>query len=100
VNVLGGLPPVDVGPRVGVDAVALLEHLYAGVAPRGVVVTEALEPADVDAIEGFRARHGVTTPLDRDDAGGLAWSKEEALAQPHFTAPDAPAGASGAPGVA
>jgi cephalosporin hydroxylase len=73
------LAVLHLGPGLGADAPALLELLYPRVASGGVVVAEPLEPAAADAIEAYRRRHGVTAPLERDGAGGLAWWKDEAV---------------------
>jgi cephalosporin hydroxylase/GT2 family glycosyltransferase len=91
------LAVLHLGLGLGDDAASLLEHLYPRLAPGGLVVTESTEPAVGDAIEGFRARHGVSAPVERDDEGGLAWWKEEAVGKPHAPAPDPRAGASRAP---
>jgi cephalosporin hydroxylase len=88
---------IHLGPGGGADVAALLELLYPRLAPGGAVVAEALEPAVADAIEGFRARQGVTALVERDDAGGLAWWKEDAGGTSHATAPDSRTGASRAP---
>ena len=73
------LAVLHLGPGLGADAAAVLEVLYPRVATGGVVLTDTPDPATADAVEAFRRRHGVTAPLERDDAGGLAWWKAEAV---------------------
>jgi cephalosporin hydroxylase len=73
---------LHLGGGVGSDAARLLELLYPRIAPGGMVVADADDPTLTDAIVGYRTRHGVAAPLERDDAGGLAWSKDEALGDP------------------
>jgi Macrocin-O-methyltransferase (TylF)/Methyltransferase domain len=89
---------LHLGPGLGAaDAAVLLELLYPRVVPGGVVVAEAVGPTVADAIEDYRARHGVTAPLERDDGGGVGWWKEEALGKSHVTAPECRPVASRAP---
>ena len=91
------LAVLHLGPGIGADAAAVLELLYPRLASGGAVVAEALEPAVADAVEGFRARHGVAAPVQRNEAGGLAWWKEDAVGTTHATAPGSRTGASRAP---
>ncbi|HET8619427.1 MAG TPA: CmcI family methyltransferase [Acidimicrobiales bacterium] len=91
------LAVLHLGPGLGTDAPALLELLYPRVASGGVVVAESLEPAVAEAIEDHRRRHGVTAPLERDGAGGLAWCKDEAVVGAPVAAPEPRPGASRAP---
>ena len=91
------LAVLHLGPGIGADAAALLELLYPRVASGGVVVIEPLEPAAADAIEAYRRRHRVTAPMERDGAGGLAWSKEEAVGTPQGTVAESRPGASRSP---
>ena len=73
------LAVLHLGSGLGADAATVLEVLYPRVATGGVVLTDTLDPATADAVEAFRRRHGVTAPLERDDAGGLAWWKAESI---------------------
>jgi cephalosporin hydroxylase/glycosyltransferase involved in cell wall biosynthesis len=91
------LAVLHLGAGLGVDAATLLDRLYPRLAPGGGVVAEPGEPALADAIEDFRARRGVAAPLERDDAGGCAWWKEEALGEPTADTPERRPGASRAP---
>ncbi|MGH9249135.1 MAG: CmcI family methyltransferase [Acidimicrobiales bacterium] len=73
---------LHLGPGLGGDAAVLLDLLLPRLAQGGAVVVEPGDPTLADAVEDFRARRGLTAPLERDDVGGLAWWKEEALEDP------------------
>jgi cephalosporin hydroxylase/GT2 family glycosyltransferase len=88
---------LHLGPGLGAGVATLLELLYPRVAQGGMVVAEPGDAAFTDAIEGYRTGHGVTAPLERDDAGGFAWWKEEGLGYPSVEALEPRADASRAP---
>jgi hypothetical protein len=73
---------LHLGPGLADDADDLLELLYPRLAQGGIVVVEPTGRELVQAVEAFRARHGVATPLDHDGCGGFAWSKEERPGEP------------------
>jgi cephalosporin hydroxylase len=91
------LAVIHLGPGLGADAAALLDRLYPRLVPQGVVVAEPGDAALADAIEDFRSHRGVAAPLERDDAGGCAWWKEEPLGEPAAEPPARRPGASRAP---
>jgi cephalosporin hydroxylase len=88
---------VGPGPGLGADAATLLELLYPRVALGGVILVDPGDPEIADAVRGYRARRGVTAPLELDDAGALTWWKEERLGEPSVEAPQPRPGASHVP---
>lgn len=85
------------GSGVGASVDAVLERLYPRMAQGGVVVAETSDPSQADAIERYRARHGVAAPVERDASGGWAWTKEEPFGEPIPEEQQPRAGASRAP---
>jgi cephalosporin hydroxylase len=85
------------GPGVGSTAEPLLERLYPRLAQGGVVVAETADPALAEAVERYRAGHGVTAPIEHDASSGFAWMKEELLGEPGQAPTRAFPGASRAP---
>jgi cephalosporin hydroxylase len=75
------LPDADIGPiallRLGRgdtgDAATVLDRLYPKVVPGGFVIVE--DDAD-GAVDEYRARHGLTEPLERVAHTGIAWRKD------------------------
>jgi cephalosporin hydroxylase len=91
------LAVLHLGSGVGADATMVLEALYPRVAEGGTVVAEPGDRTVADAIAEYRARHGVSAPLERDDGGGLAWWKEAPPGEPSIKAPEPGPDASHAP---
>jgi cephalosporin hydroxylase len=91
------LAVLHLGPGLGADAATLLEVLYPRVAQGGVILVDPGDPELADAVGGYRARRGVTAPLELDDAGALTWWKEERLGEPSVEAPQPRPGASHTP---
>jgi cephalosporin hydroxylase len=85
------------GPGAGDAVEAVLERLYPRLAQGGIVVAEASTPSLEEAMERYRARHGMSAPVERDTSGGWAWTKEESLGEPSPTAQRPRAGVSRAP---
>jgi len=88
---------LHLGPGLGPDVEQVLEVLYPRLAPGGLLAVEPDLPALAGAIEDYRSRHGVTTPLERDRSGGVAWTKEEPLGEPTAHVRGTRPGASRAP---
>jgi cephalosporin hydroxylase len=88
---------LDFGPAIGVDVEQVLELLYPRLAFGGLLMVEAGAPAAAAAVEDYRRRHGVTTPVARDGSGAIAWTKEERLGEPGSGVRAARPGASRAP---
>jgi len=66
------------GEGLGKSVDATLEALYAKVAIGGFVLVEhAGVPAAREAVDAFRARHGIEEPVERIDPGATAWRKLE-----------------------
>jgi cephalosporin hydroxylase len=73
---------LHLGAGLGADAGDVFELLYPRLTRGGVVVVETARPELVEAVDVYRARHGVVTPLEQDGRGGFAWWKEEPLGEP------------------
>jgi cephalosporin hydroxylase/GT2 family glycosyltransferase len=91
------LAVLHLGPRLDAEALSVLELLCPRVARGGVIVADPGNPRLAEAIESYCGRYGVTAPLERDDAGGIAWWKEEPLGEPSVETPRARPDASQAP---
>ena len=62
----------DQGPAAG----EVLEHLWDRLAEGGVVqVDDYGTPACQEAVDAFRARHGIDAPLERTEWLGASWTK-------------------------
>jgi cephalosporin hydroxylase len=86
------------GPDLGVEDVEhVLDQLFPRLAEGGVAVVEGSNRALVDAVERYRAGHGVSAPVEWDASGGLAWTKREPKDEPVGPVKAPRAGASRAP---
>jgi Macrocin-O-methyltransferase (TylF)/Glycosyl transferase family 2 len=88
---------LHLGPGLDAGVDRVLESLYPRLAQGGVIVAEPRVPSLAEAIEAYRSRHCVTTPLERDALGGVAWTKEEPLGEPTLRTRTPRTGASRAP---
>jgi cephalosporin hydroxylase len=89
---------VVLGPDLGADDVGhLLDQLYPRLADGGVVVVEGGDRALIDGVERYRSGRRLSTPLEWDASGGLAWTKREPLGEPVASRTASRAGASRAP---
>src|SRR5262249_25963866 len=72
------------GDGIGASAGDVLEAMYAKVSIGGyVVLDEYADPACAQAVQNFRAHHGIDAPLEAVDWSAVAWRKTDpAEAQP------------------
>jgi cephalosporin hydroxylase/glycosyltransferase involved in cell wall biosynthesis len=77
----------------------VLEQVYPRLAVGGAVIVDGYrDEARRAAVDDFRARHGITEPLDRIDWAGAVWRKQvERAATPEDEVEDAPGELGGAP---
>ena len=60
------------------STIVVLEHLYPKLSPGGYVIIDDYGgvPGCQQATEDYRARHGITEPIQRIDWTGVFWKKE------------------------
>jgi cephalosporin hydroxylase len=80
------------GRGIGAGATTALDALYPKLSPGGVVVIDDhVDPACARAVAEFRARHGITEPVQTVDRSAVAWQKSRPVA-PRTGRVAAPAG--------
>jgi cephalosporin hydroxylase len=74
---IGPIALLRLGEGLGDSAGALLDRLYDRVAENGFVFADGYgDPKQRAAVDEFRARKGVTAPLERIDAWSVCWRKQ------------------------
>jgi cephalosporin hydroxylase len=92
---------VVLGPDLSADDIDHgLDGLYPRMSEGGVVVVDGGDRALIDGVERYRSARGVSTPVEWDASGGLAWSKRESPGEPVPSHMASRAGVSRAPLVA
>ena len=68
-----------IGPGLGALVEGVLDRLYDKVTDGGfVILDDYSDPACKAAVDAFRARRGLTTPLDHIDWSGASWRRNAA----------------------
>ncbi len=74
---IGPVALIRIGADLGAETADALEHLYDRLSPGGFVIVESTtDPAGRDALEAFRRRRGITSPMERVGWSGRAWRKD------------------------
>ncbi|MCU1354165.1 MAG: hypothetical protein JWM05_3374 [Acidimicrobiales bacterium] len=73
------LAVLRIGPGLGAAAGDVLDRLYDRLADGGfLIVDDYSDPACQAAVDAFRARRGITTPVDRVDWSAGSWRRDGA----------------------
>ncbi len=68
---------VRLGSGIGTDAGVVLDRLYDRLSDGGfVIVEDTSQPGCAEAVEEFRTRRGVSSPVGRVGPTGLVWRKD------------------------
>jgi cephalosporin hydroxylase len=72
---------VRIGAGIGAEAANVLDRVYDRLSDGGfVVVEDASEPGCEQAVDTFRSRRKITSPIERIGWSGLSWRKDAAAA--------------------